>query len=121
MALGDLAERRQPVAREQRERHLRLLGGRPEPVEGTVGRPGAVVWLVEIEARAEHAGTLFQLRDQRAAVRPVDGRIAEDREAPRMCFHGLNSLLGGAPIPKFARVSRTLRGELRNRRTLATL
>ncbi len=81
VTLGDPADFRQKHRRGERDRHPGALGFRPEPVQRPVGDPGFRMPLVEIEAQAEHAGTLLPVRDEIAPLRIVEIEPAHDREA----------------------------------------
>src|SRR5437016_12489893 len=70
---------------------------------GTRGRVHLVNlewWPDEGEAASEHARALLPRVDQRAALRPVEGEIAEDREPVGMCARGLHAELVRVRIPR---------------------
>src|SRR6266404_8537406 len=61
---GDLADLRQKVRRHQRDRQAGPLCRRPQPVDGAVRRPRALVRPDEGEAAAEHPRALLPRVDQ---------------------------------------------------------
>src|SRR5690606_7177787 len=81
MALCDLADERQKVPRQQRDRDAEALSRRPQPVHGAVVRPGLHMGLEERVAQAAHAGLLEPGLDQRTLVGFIQRNAAEDREA----------------------------------------
>src|SRR5262249_30741358 len=79
--LGDLANSRQEQRGSERHRHAGPLHRRPQPVEAPVGHPFPLVPLVKIKAQADHARTLFPVRDQVAAFRVVEIEPPHDGKA----------------------------------------
>ncbi len=104
MSSLDLAQQRQPIARQQRQRRTCLLGSWPKPIQGSVGWPRFVVRFVEVEAIAEHARPLLPRGNERLAIRPVKRRIAENGEAFRIGLDSLDGLLVGVWIPARGRM-----------------
>src|SRR5262244_2699592 len=100
---GDLGDLRQKVCRHHRDRQAGALGGRPEPVDGAVGRPLLLLRPNEGEAASEHSRALLPRVDQRAALWLVEGEVAEDREAVGMRAHGLDAELVRVRIPRRVR------------------
>src|SRR5881396_1816543 len=101
--LGDLADLRQKVRRHHRDRQAGPLCCRPQPVDRAVCRPLALLRPDEGEATAEHSRALLPRVDQRAALRLVEGEVAEDREPVGMRAHGLYAELVRVRIPRRVR------------------
>ena len=99
MVLGHLPDERQEVRREQGQRHAGALGGRPQPVQGAVGRPALLVRLQEHEAQPEHARLARPALDEAAALRPVERELAEDREPVGLLAGGLQRETVRARVP----------------------
>src|SRR5712664_3099586 len=103
VSLGDLADLRQKARRHHRDRQAGPLCCRPQPVDGAVRRPRALLRPDEGEAAAEHARALLPRVDQRAALGLVEGEVAEDREPVGMRAHGLRAELVRVRIPRRVR------------------
>src|SRR5947199_5714674 len=100
---GDLGDLRQKVRRHHRDRQAGPLCCRPQPVDRTVRRPLALLRPDEGEATSEHSRALLPRVDQRAALRLVEGEVAEDREPVGMRAHGLDAELVRVWIPRRVR------------------
>jgi hypothetical protein len=50
MAFCNLANDRDEIRCSQRHGYPGALGSRPQPVDGAIRRPGALMWLIEREA-----------------------------------------------------------------------
>src|SRR5437870_13419056 len=101
--LGNLGDLRQKVRRHHRDRQAGPLRRRPQPVDGAVRRPLALLRPDESEAAAEHSRALLPRVDQRAALRLVEGEVAEDREPVGMRAHGLYAEPDRVRIPRRVR------------------
>src|SRR6266480_1746558 len=99
MALGDLTNQRQVVRRHQRDRNARFLRRRPQPVHRAVGHPILLVRLRKGGAQSEHAGPLFPAVDQRAALRLVERKIAENGEPVWVLSCGFFGNLARVRVP----------------------
>ena len=84
MALGDFGESGHVPAGEEPDRQLLPFAGRPEPVERAVGPPALLMRLVEREAKAEHAGALPPVLDDRLAIRALQVEMPENAEFVRV-------------------------------------
>src|SRR6266545_900947 len=91
------------AGRLHRDRQAGPLCCGPQPVDGAVRRPLALLRPDEGEAAAEHALALLPRVDQRAALGLVEGEVAEDREPVGMRARGLHAELVRVRIPRRVR------------------
>jgi hypothetical protein len=98
--LRDLRDLGQEGGGEQRDGEPGALGGRPQPVDRPIGRPRLLVRLQEGETEPPHPGPALPAVDQRAALRPIERKVAQDRQPVRMLARCLDGQLVRARIPR---------------------
>src|SRR5215467_3876308 len=103
MAPGNLLHLRKEPGRHQRDGQARPLGGRPQPIDGTVRQPRALLWRGKREAQAEHPRALLPRFHESAAFRLVDREVAEDDEPIGMLPRRLDGQLVRIRIPRRVR------------------
>src|SRR5262245_15593256 len=101
MAFCDLPDDRDKIRRCQRHGYSGALGGRPQPVDGAICWPGALMRLIEREAQAKHAGPALPAIDQRAALRAIEGEVPQDREPIGMLARRLDRQLTRIRVPSW--------------------
>src|SRR5215831_4045019 len=99
MVFCDLPDDRDKIGCGQCHRYPGTLGRRPQPVDSTICRPGALMRLIEREAQAEHAGPALPAIDQSAALRSIEGEVPQDREPVGMLACRLDRQLTGIGVP----------------------
>src|SRR2546429_10003817 len=99
MVFCHLPDGREEIRRGQRHGYPGALGCWPQPVDGAIRRPGALMRLIEREAQADHPRPVLPTIKQRAALRTIEGEVPQDREPVRMLARGLNRQLVGIGVP----------------------
>src|SRR5262245_18031096 len=99
MARSDLPHEWQKIPCCQSNRHPSALGGGPQPVDGAIAEPGLLMWLLKREAQTKHPRSLFPAVEQGAALRAIEGKISQDRQAIGMFVGGFNRHLIGVRVP----------------------
>src|SRR5262245_19523385 len=101
MAFCDLPDDRDEIRRSQCHGYPGTLGCRPQPVDGTIRWPGALMRLIEREAQAEHTGPAPPSVNQRAALRAIEGEVSQDREPIGMLARRFDRQLVGIGVPSW--------------------
>jgi len=112
---GDLADGRQKHRSSQRHRHPRALGGRPQPVEGSIGEPRLWVPLVGIKAQPDHARPLFPMGDEVAPLGVIEIEPAHDAKAVGIFPHCFLGQLVRIRVPQHRVDQRAVDGTLIHR------
>ena len=99
MAFRDRADDLEKTRPEEGNGELRTLGGCPQPVEAPIGEPRLLMRAQEREAKPPHPRPAFHVRDVGAALRLIEGKIAEDGEPIGMGLGGLDGEGVGVGIP----------------------
>src|SRR5207248_11598685 len=99
MAFSDLADDWHEIRREQGDRYHRTFGGRPQPVDGAVRPPGALMRLQQRETESEHTWLLLPGVDEASALGFVEGEMTEDRQAVRVLAGSVDGNLIAVGVP----------------------
>src|SRR5215207_11511248 len=88
MALGNAGEQRSLTGREKHDREICLLGRRPEPVRGSVGKPCSLL-TNKVQPNAENAGLVPQRRQALRSVGLIQRDAGHDGETARIALDRL--------------------------------
>src|SRR5437016_14510899 len=99
MAFCHLPYGREEIRRGQRHGYPGTLGCRPQPVDGAIRRPGALMRLIEREAQAAHSRPALPTINQRAALRAIEGEVPQNREPIGMLARRLHRQLVRMAVP----------------------